>query len=296
MDKLTAMNTFTRVAELGSLSAAARDLGLTQSAVSQQLGSLEKRLGVLLLYRTTRAISLTESGSLYYQHVKHLLLSVEESEEALRGVNQNLAGLLRIHAPTGIGQHHISRQAIFFQQRYPGIRVELLLDDRLADVVSEGIDVAIRLGDLHTPGLVARRLGSLQRVLAAAPDYLAQNGAPRTPAELSEHPYIRFSNSGDASPLTLVGPQGAEIVNVQTVFHANNSFSLIEALELGLGIGGAQLPLIKRQLAENNLRRVLPDYQLPPMAVNAVYPAARFIPNKVRAWVDYLAASWVNMS
>ncbi|WP_413722240.1 LysR family transcriptional regulator [Sodalis sp. RH24] len=291
MDKLTAMHTFARVAELGSLSAAARDLGLTQPAVSQQVAALEKLLGTLLLYRTTRSVTLTESGSRYYLQARQILAAVNETEETLRGLNQRLEGHLRIHAPTGLGQQYIARLALDFQQRHPDIVIELLLDDRVADVISEGIDVALRLGELRTAGTVARRLGTLQRVLAAAPDYLARQGAPQTLAELADRPYIRYSGRGDGAGLTLLGPRGAEMLTVRPVFLANNTFTLIQAIEAGLGIGGVQLPLIRRQLTAKTLVRVLPDYYFPPMAVHAVYPAARFIPGKVRAWVEYLAAA-----
>ncbi|NDL64963.1 LysR family transcriptional regulator [Acerihabitans arboris] len=295
MDKLTAMTTFVRVAELGSLSAAARDLGLTQPAVSQQIAGLEKHLGTLLLYRTTRSVTLTESGSRYYPQAKQILMAMSETEEALRGLNQGLAGHLRIHAPTGLGQHYITRLAIDFQQRHPDIVIELLLDDRVADVVSEGIDVAVRLGDLRTAGTVARRLGTLARVLVASPGYLALQGTPRTPAELAGHAYIRYSGRGDGAGLTLIGPKGAEIMTVHPVFLANNSMALMQAIEAGIGIGGAQLPLIRQRLTGKTLVRVLPDYHFPPMAVHAVYPDTRFIPAKVRAWVDCLAAAWAGM-
>lgn len=291
MDKLTAMNTFARVAELGSLSAAARDLGLTQSAVSQQLAGLEKQLGTLLLYRTTRSVTLTESGNLYYLQVRQILAAVNETEETLRGLNQKLEGNMRIHAPTGLGQGYIARLALDFQQRHPDLVIELLLDDRVADVISEGIDVAIRLGELRTAGTVARRLGTLERILAASPDYLARHGAPRAPAELADRPYIRYSGRGDGAGLTLFGPDGAEELTVHPVFLANNSVTLIKAIEAGRGIGGVQLPLIRRQLTAKTLVRVLPDYCFAPMAVHAVYPAARFIPAKVRAWVEFLVVA-----
>lgn len=288
MDKLSAMKTFVRVAELGSLSAAARDLGLTQPAVSQQIAGLEQQLGAQLLFRSTRAVSLTDAGSGYYRQIKPILAAVNEAEEALHGLNQRLQGNLRIHAPTGFGQQHLTPLAIAFQQRHPELNIELLLDDRRADVIGEGIDVAIRFGELNAPGTVARRLGELQRILVASPAYLAAHGAPQTPAALAAHAHIRYSGLRDGDALTLIGPQGAEMVNLRPVFRANNTFSLLAAIESGLGIGGAQRPLIDRQLAAGTLVQVLPAWRYPPMALHAVYPAARFIPGKVRAWVDYL--------
>ncbi|CAI0737831.1 D-malate degradation protein R [Serratia entomophila] len=288
MDKLNAMNTFLRVAESGSLSAAARELGLTQPAVSQQIAGLEQRLGAQLLYRSTRAVTLTEAGGRYYRQVKPILAAVAEAEETLNGLNQRLQGSLRIHAPTGFGQRHLTPLAIAFQQRHPELNIELLLDDRRADVVGEGVDVAIRFGELNGPGTVARRLGDMQRVLVASPAYLARHGAPQTLAELAAHGCVRYSGLNDGDALTLLGPQGNETVDLRPVFRANNTFSLLAAIEAGLGIGGAQRPLIGPQLAAGTLVQVLANYRYPPMTLHAVYPAARFIPGKVRAWVDYL--------
>jgi len=287
MDKLSAMVTFTRVAELGSLSAAARHLRLTQPAVSQQIASLEQQLGVLLIYRTTRSVTLSEAGLHYYQQILPVLAALEEAEEALQGLGSRLRGNLRIHAPSGFGQLHLTPLAIAFQQQHPELNIELLLADSLVDVVGEGIDVAIRFGELPAPGTVARRLGEVQRVLVASPGYLAQHGPLNTLSELSKHPHIRYSGSMGNS-LTLSGTQGNEIVNIRTVFRANNTFALLAAIEAGLGVGGAQLPLIGEALKQGKLAIILPDYHYPPLPVHAVYPATRFIPTKVRAWVDFL--------
>ncbi|MBN5366565.1 LysR family transcriptional regulator [Serratia marcescens] len=288
MDKLNAMKTFMRVAELGSLSAAARDLRLTQPAVSQQIAGLEQQLGAQLLFRSTRAVTLTDAGSGYYQRLKPILAAVDEAEDALHGQHHQLQGNLRIHAPTGFGQLHVTPLAIAFQQRHPNLVIELLLDDRRADVIGEGIDVALRFGELNAPGMVAKRLGELQRLLVASPAYLAKHGAPRSPVELAKHAHIRYSGLNDGDTLTLFGPHGPEVVALQPTFRANNTLSLLAAIEAGAGIGGAQRPLIAEQLATGALVPVLPEYRYPPMALHAVYPALRFIPEKVRAWVAHL--------
>jgi DNA-binding transcriptional LysR family regulator len=277
MDKLNAMKTFMRVAELGSLSAAARDLRLTQPAVSQQIAGLEQQLGAQLLFRSTRAVTLTDAGSGYYQRLKPILAAVDEAEDALHDQHHQLQGNLRIHAPTGFGQLHVTPLAI-----------ELLLDDRRADVIGEGIDVALRFGELHAPGMVAKRLGELQRLLVASPAYLDKHGTPRSPAELAKHAHIRYSGLNDGDTLTLFGPHGPEMVALRPTFRANNTLSLLAAIEAGVGIGGAQRPLIAEQLATGALVPVLPEYRYPPMALHAVYPALRFIPEKVRAWVAHL--------
>ncbi|MBJ2094794.1 LysR family transcriptional regulator [Serratia ureilytica] len=288
MDKLNAMKTFMRVAELGSLSAAARDLRLTQPAVSQQIAGLEQQLGAQLLFRSTRAVTLTEAGNDYYQRLKPIMAAVDEAEEALHGQHHQLQGNLRLHAPTGFGQRHITPLAIAFQKRHPDLTIELLLDDRRADVIGEGIDVALRFCELHAPGMVAKRLGELQRLLVASPAYLARHGAPRSPADLVKHAHIRYSGLNDGDTLTLLGPHGAEMVALRPTFRANNTLSLLAAIEAGAGIGGAQRPLIGEQLATGALVPVLPEYRYPPMALHAVYPALRFIPQKVRAWVAHL--------
>lgn len=153
-----------------------------------------------------------------YRQIKPILAAVNEAEEALHGLNQRLQGNLRIHAPTGFGQQHLTPLAIAFQQRHPELNIELLLDDRRADVIGEGIDVAIRFGELSAPGTVARRLGELQRILVASPAYLAAHGAPQTPAALATHAHIRYSGLRDGDALTLIGPQGAEMVNLRPVF------------------------------------------------------------------------------
>lgn len=294
MDKLGAMATFTRVTELGSLSAAARDLQLSQPAVSQQITSLEQQLGVLLLYRTTRSVTLTEAGQRYYQQIKPVLAAVAEAEEALQGVSHRLQGNLRIHAPSGFGQRHLTPLAIAFQQKHPELNIELSLTDAIADVVGEGIDVAIRFGELRAPGTVARRLGEVQRVLVASPNYLAQYGTPTTLSELSQHPHISYSGLA-GNNLTLSGAQGIERVDVRTVFRANNTFALLAAIESGLGIGGAQVPLIGEALKQRKLTIILTDYHYPPLPVHAVYPATRFIPAKVKAWVDFLAKAMMTI-
>ncbi|MGK9236368.1 LysR family transcriptional regulator [Inquilinus limosus] len=290
MDRFTAMATFVRVVELGSLSAAARDLGLTQPAVSQQVAALERRLGVRLLNRSTRRLALTEAGERYHAQARRILEAVAEAEDSLTETPDALTGSLRVHAPAGLGQAHLAPILIGFQQRHPGLTAELIADDRYADLIGEGVDVAIRLGDLTSPGLVARRLATLRRILVAAPDYVAAHGSPETPEALARHPHVRFSwaAAGDAVPL--IGPDGSLEVRVRSRFLANNAFVLIEAIRAGIGVGGAQLPLVQALLDRGELVRVMRGYAYAPLEVHAVYPSGRFVPRRVRAFVDHLAA------
>ncbi|WP_342239574.1 LysR family transcriptional regulator [Inquilinus sp. OTU3971] len=291
MDRFTTMATFVRVAELGTLSAAARDLGLTQPAVSQQVAALERRLGVRLLNRSTRRLALTEAGERYHAQARRILEALAEAEDGLAEPSDTLAGSLRVHAPAGLGQAHLAPILIGFQRRHPELAVELIADDRYADLIGEGVDVAIRLGALASPGLVARRLATLRRILVASPGYVAAQGSPETPEDLARHPHVRFSwaASGDAVPL--VGPDGPLEVRVRSRFLANNAFVLIEAIRAGIGIGGAQLPLVQPLLDRGELVRVLPGYAYAPLEVHAVYPSGRFVPRRVRAFVDHLVAA-----
>jgi DNA-binding transcriptional LysR family regulator len=285
------MKTFVRVAELGTLSAAARELGLTQPAVSQQIAALERHLDVRLFHRSTRQLALTEGGETYYQHARQILQAVDEAEESAGELSSALRGNLRLHGPVGFGQMHLAPIVIEFQRRHPELAVELVLDDRFADLIAEGVDVAIRFGDLKSSDLIARKLATFERILVASPDYIAEHGNPETPGELIQHRHIRFVWSPQGEAIPLIGQSGPVTVPIRSTFLANNAFVLNEALCAGLGIGGAQVPLIQSLLDEGKLVRVLPDYSYAPMDIHVVYATARFMPRKVRAFIDHLALS-----
>ncbi|PRX11392.1 UNVERIFIED_ORG: DNA-binding transcriptional LysR family regulator [Martelella mediterranea] len=291
MDLFKAMSTFIRVAEAGSLSAAARDLGISQPAVSHQVTALERHLNALLISRTTRKLALTEAGWAYYRKAQTIIEAVEDAGETAAGLTTGMTGHLRIHAPSGIGQSHVADVAIEFQRQNPDITIELVLEDRYADLTAEAVDVAIRFGNLASSSLVARRLGTLRRMVVAAPDYIAAHGAPQTPEELAGHKQVQFSGAPDGSSMPLIGPSGPVPVPVRPVFLANNSFALKKALIAGAGLGGAQLPLIGDALKEGTLVRVMNNYEYTPLDVHAVYPTGRFIPSRVRAFIAFLEGS-----
>lgn len=287
-NKLTAIQTFIRVTEAGSFSAAARLNGMKQSAVSQQIAALEEALGIVLLHRTTRSMALTEAGNRYLQQVRQLLTAMEELEQQLRPESQPLHGRLHIQLPSGTGQW-LMPHLIAFGQAHPALRLNVALEDRLSDLIAEGIDVAIRLSESPPGMLAARSLATVETVLVASPDWLARNGTPQTPAELQQHPHIRFSGLRPDAPLHLLSGTERVSVAVESVFRSNNSHTLIEAIEGGLGIGGLQLPLGAEVLASGRLVRVLPAWRLPDRYLFAVYPDARFIPDKVRQLVARLS-------
>lgn len=288
MDVLAAMSVFVRVAELRSLSAAGRDLKLSQPAVSQKVSALEQHLGVRLVNRTTRQLALTEAGQTYYSLAKPVLAAVDEAADLVAGAGSQLTGHFRIQAPTGFGQMYLADIAIAFQLQHPGLTIELMLDDRYVDLTEQAVDLAIRFGTLRSSSLVARRLGTLRRILVAAPAYLAQHGTPDTPEDLSTHRQVRFSWAATDDTMPLTGPAGSLLVAVQTSFLANNTFVLTKALVAGLGLGGAQLPQIRAELAAGQLVQVMPVYQYAPLDVHAVYPTSHYVPTKVRAFTDHL--------
>ena len=283
-NKLTAIQTFVRVAEAGSFSAAARQNGMKQSAVSQQIAALEEALGVVLLHRTTRKMALTEQGQHYLQQVRQLLSAMEELEQQLRPGTQPLHGKLHIQLPSGIG-HRLMPHLIAFQQAHPALQLNIALEDRLSDLIAEGVDVAIRLSESPPATLAARSLITVETVLVASPEWIAQNGMPETPDDLQRHPHIRFSGISPDAPLQLVSGMTSVSVPVKSVFRSNNSEALMQALEAGLGIGGLQLLIGADALASGRLVRVLPDWRLPDRYLYAVFPDARFIPDKVRKLV-----------
>jgi DNA-binding transcriptional LysR family regulator len=283
-NKLTAIQTFVRVADAGSFSAAARQNGIKQSAVSQQIAALEEALGVVLLHRTTRKMALTEQGQHYLQQVRQLLSAMEELEEQLLPGLQPLQGRLHIQLPSGIGQR-LMPHLIAFQQTHPGLRLNIALEDRLSDLIAEGVDVAIRLSESPPATLAARSLTTVETVLVASPEWITRNGTPQTPDDLRHHPHIRFSGVSPDVPLQLVSATASVSVPVENVFRSNNSDALMQALEAGLGIGGLQTLIGADALASGRLVRVLPDWRLPDRYLYAVFPDARFISDKVRKLV-----------
>jgi len=287
-NKLNAIQTFIRVAEAGSFSAAARQNGMKQSAVSQQIAALEEALGVVLLHRTTRSMALTEQGERYLQQVRHLLNAMEELEQQLRPDSQPLSGRVHIQLPSGIGQR-LMPSLIAFQQAHPALQLTLALEDRLSDLIAEGVDLAIRLSESPPATLAARVLATVETVLVASPDWIARHGTLQTPAELAHHPHVRFSGVSPDAPLQLLSATERISVPVKSVFRANNSDALRQALEGGLGIGGLQTLIGAEALASGRLVRLLPDWRLPDRYLYAIFPDARFIPHRVRALVARLS-------
>jgi DNA-binding transcriptional LysR family regulator len=282
-NKLNAISTFLRVAEAGSFSAAARQTGIKQSAVSQQIAALEESLGVVLLHRTTRTMKLTEQGERYRRDMQLVLDAMGEAERRLHPVDHSVQGCVHVQLPSGLGQI-ILPHLLGLQRLHPKLQLMISLDDRLADMVTEGVDVAIRLSSEPPQAHAARVLARIEAALFAVPGFQAVHAV----SELATLPHVRFSGIPLDAPLRLISGEETVEINVNTVFRANTSDALLQALASGIGIGGLQRPLAARALQAGTLVPILPDWRLPDRFLYAVYPDARFIPQRVRKVVSVI--------
>ncbi|WP_374584755.1 LysR family transcriptional regulator [Pseudoduganella sp.] len=288
MDTLRSLHCFVRAVELGSLSAVAREQHTTQSNISKIVAALEEDLGVRLLERSTASLSPTMPGRRFYERARGVLEEYADAVADVRGERAAASGVLRINAPVALGQFCLNGYVRDFLQQYPGIEVELILNDRMVDMVEEGVDIAVRLGGELPPNAVARRIGASPRLLVAAPSYLKARGTPRTPEDLAAHDYVRFAwaSSGDALALT----DGAHSVTIATHgrYRVNNALAIRDTLAAAGGIGLCPEWLVHDLLAQRKLRRVLPRWQGSAQELHLLYPSRRYLPHRVRLMLDYL--------
>jgi DNA-binding transcriptional LysR family regulator len=286
---LDRMRTFVRVTERGSLSAVARDIGVGQSTITRHLCELEDAVGVALLSRTTRRVTLTEEGSRYYSSSVQILRMVDQAGEEARNMREAPAGLIRISCTAAFGVLHLSRLIFAFQERYHDISVDLSLSDERINLVKEGIDIALRLGPLRDSSMKHRSLGRSQRLLAAAPAYLAEYGTPRVPQDLVGHEGIRMSNIAGSDTLSLGGPGGdRHVVSLDGRLRVDHGLAAREALLAGRGVGAAHRWLIDDLLASGQLEVVLPDYSLQAVPLSMLIVPERSSVSRVRLLVDFL--------
>ncbi len=287
MNEFGAIPVFVAVVENDGFSAASRVLGISKSAVSKRINQLENHLGVRLLHRTTRKLSLTEAGERYFEHAAQALTAAGQAEDAVTELQGEPQGKLKISCPMSFGRLHVARLIPIFTKRYPKILIDLVMDDRNIDLVAEGFDLAIRSGDMPASTLIARKLAPLRQVLCASPDYIDRYGMPVTPSELSERNCILFSYSGDANEWTLEKGGKSEAVLVSGSYRVNNSEAILVALREGIGIGRLPTFVAGPDLREGNLVRILESYHIPDHTFYAVFPERQYLPAKVRAFLDF---------
>jgi DNA-binding transcriptional LysR family regulator len=284
------MRSFVRVAERGSLSAVARESGAGQSTITRHLRELEQAVGVPLLSRTTRRVTMTDEGRRYYANAVQILRLVEQAGDEARGTRGASAGTIRISCTAAFGVLHTSRLIFAFQDRYPDIAVDLSLTDERVDLVREGVDIALRLGPLTDSSMKLRALGQSRRLLVASPDYLAARGRPAIPQDLSGHEGIRMSNIAGSDTLALEGRGGERhAVPFAGRFRVDHGLAAREALVAGRGIAPAHRWLVDDLLAAGRLEAILPDYALPAVPLSMLIVPERAGIARVRLLVDFLA-------
>lgn len=288
MDVLQAMKTFTAVVEAGSFVGAMDATGLSKPAVSRHVGELEAHLGARLLQRTTRRLSLTSEGQTYYQRCKEVLQAVQEAEAEVGASSLQAQGRLRIGAPQTFGALYLAALWGRFAAQNPQVTLEIVLSDRVVDLVEEGYDLVVRIARLPDSSLVSRALARTRIVLCASPTYLAQHGTPVHPHELASHDVVSYSYWSAGDVWSFSGPQGEVTVRTQARIHANNGDTCRAAALAHQGIILQPDFLVYADLRSGALVELMPDYRAAELGIFAVYPTRKQLPLKVRRLVDFL--------
>jgi len=294
MDRLFAMQTFVRVVEAGSFSIVARELNMTQSAVSKQVAALESHLRAKLLTRNTRSLALTEDGERYFEVARRLVDDVAEAEGLLRQGQQQLTGLLRVAASTGFGLRVMLPHVNRFLAAHPALKIDFKLGDNLVDLVEQGIDVAVRIGNLSDSGLIARRVGSSRRVVVASRGYLealpAGLSPPLVPDDLLRHPCIVYTELRTRNIWKFTGADGVAVsVPVSGPLQTNNSEVVRAAVLSGMGIATPPSWMFKDELAAGDVQLLMPDWAVAPLPIHLVFAPHRQRTAKVRAFCEHMA-------
>ena len=288
MSKYEEIETFIRVVEAGSLTKAAEQLKIAKSAVSRRLKELETRLGVQLMTRTTRKLTLTDTGETLYNRFVVLLADWEESESAASDAQAALAGSIRIAAPLSFGVAHLGPAIIDFMREHPLVDFDIDFSDRKVDLIGEGMDLAVRVGDLPNSSLIARKIATMSMVVAASPTYLKEHGEPQTPDDLKAHKELRYGYR-PASAWSYKTPDGVEgQIEMTPRLRATNGEFLRDAAIAGEGILIEPRFIIFENLRDGSLVEILPRYQWPELSAYAVYPPTRHLSVRVRAFVNFL--------
>lgn len=285
MDKLRAMETFVGIVDGGSLTAAAAARGTSLPSVVRALAALEASLGVRLLHRTTRRLSLTDEGREYYERCKRVLAEVDEAEAALSARRKAPRGRLRITASVLFGRLRVAPVVTEFLAKHPALKIDLLLLDRVVDLVEEGIDLAVRIGELPDSSLIARRVGETRRVLCASPSYLKKAGAPKAPGDLRRHRCIGFGGLAPGGEWTFA----SERIVFEPALTTNQVDAAIDACLRGAGCAQLLCYQVKAYFDARKLVRLLPEQEPPALPIQIVYPHARLLSSNVRAFVDFAA-------
>jgi len=291
MDRLTEMEAFATVVDQGGFTDAAKKMGISKSAVSKHISSLEARLGARLLNRTTRRVSPTEIGLAYYDRARRVLSDAGEADALVASMQSAPAGLLRLSVATDFGVNHLSPILGDFLQQFPDITVNMVLNNRYVELISEGFDMAIRMGDLEDSSLRARKLTETQMRMIAAPSYFEKHGRPTRLDDLNSHKLLHYSNQASGNAWKITAPSGEERqIRSAGWLSVNDGQSLLNACIAGLGIAYLPSFLYANAMEQGQVVDVMPDLPVERTGIYAVYPPGRFTQPKVRAFIDFLVA------
>lgn len=289
MDRFLEMQTFNAVVDAGSFVKATDTLGMSKAAVSRYVVDMETRLGVRLLHRTTRRLSLTDDGQVFYARSKEILAELEQAEAEVTSRSEAASGLLRINAPVSFGIIHLAPLWGAFKALHPKVTLDITLADRVVDLVEEGYDLAVRIASLDSSTLVSKRLATTRMVLCASPAYLQQHGTPTHPSELAHHAVIAYSYWAGKDEWTFTGPSGTVSVKTHPVIHTNSGDTCRAAALAHQGIVLQPSFIVGPDLVAGKLVELMPEYQSIQLGIYAVYPTRKHMPAKVRALIDFLA-------
>lgn len=289
VDKLNAMAIFVRVVERGSFTAVARELQTSQPTISKVLRALEIELGGKLIARSTRQLSLTDEGQRYYNECRHILTAVDAAEQSFQSGRQTIAGHLRIGSSVSFGRLQIAPRLPEFLKRHPEVDIDLQLSDQNQDLISEGLDVTFRIGNLNDSGLIARHIGTTHRATVATPAYLAQHGQPQSPEELSGHNCLLFNLLNSQNLWVYEKDARRHEVRIKGNAQSNNSEAIREMVLGGMGIALSPVWLFSEDLKAGRVTAILQDYRATSLPIHAVSPANRRQSARVIAFVDYIS-------
>ncbi len=288
MNKFEELEAFVAVVDQRSFSKAGDKLGVAKSALSRRVSDLEKRLGVQLMQRTTRKLSLTDTGQHFYQRAVTLLADLAEAEEIVSDAQYDLSGKIKLAVPMGLGISQLSKPIAEFMLQHPKIEIAIDLNDRQINLVEEGFDLTVRVGDLQDSSLIARKLASLQFAVCASPDYLAKHGEPLHPSELSAHEVLIYSNTSTNMQWTFTDQGKRLLPRVKSRMSANNGDLLAKLATHHLGITSGPLFHLQAYIDRGELIPILTRYPKPETGIYAVYPPGRMVPRRVKVLSDYL--------
>lgn len=290
MDRFLALRSFAEVVDAGSFVAAADRLGLSKAAVSRHVAELESHLGVRLLHRTTRKLSLTEEGEVFHARARQLLSDMAEAEAEITSRSREAVGQLRVNVPVSFGIHHLAPVWGAFRRKHPKVSLDITLSDRVADLAEEGFDIAVRIAKLPSSSLVTRQLATTRVVLCASPQYLRRAGRPRHPADLADHSVIAYSYWSERDEWEFDGLQGPVAVRTHPCIRTNNGDVCRAAALQHQGLILQPTFIIGADLQQGTLVEVLPDYRSITLGIHAVYQSRKHLSPKVRLLIDFLVA------